>query len=127
MKRFSFSQRVPPFSPCGRRCLSAAKADEGCSSLAELRSGQHLSSGLAYALLRLGHLLPHGKKGTRAFPRSQISDGDPKAGHNGRLFVSFNVSSTIAVFTCCTDSCGSSTPLTNSASDFRSGVTTFRM
>ncbi len=23
-----------PFSPCGRRCLSAAKADEGCSSLA---------------------------------------------------------------------------------------------
>ena len=68
-----------------------------------------------------------GEKGTRAFPRSQISDGDPKAGHNGRLFVSFNVSSTMAVFTCCTDSCGSSTPLTNSASDFRSGVTTFRI
>ncbi len=45
----------------------------------------------------------------------------------GSAPVSFSVSSTIAVFTCCTDSCGKSTPLTNSDSDFRSGVTTFRM
>lgn len=41
--------------------------------------------------------------------------------------VSLSVSSTMAVFTCWTASCGSNSPLTNSDRAFRFGVTTFRM
>ena len=37
------NEAVPPSPRCGRRCLSAAKADEGCSSLAALRSGSTTS------------------------------------------------------------------------------------
>lgn len=75
--------------------------------------------------LKTDHLLPgldvfmrcNGIEAALPLPLPQI----------GNAPVSFSVSSTIAVFTCCTDSCGSKTPLTNSDNDLRSGVTTFRM
>src|SRR5690606_24294770 len=76
-------------------------------------------------------LLPQERRDGRLHLKVRPGSGPSGPGRHSALIgsepVSFSVSSTIAVLTCCTDSCGRSTPLTKSDRDFRSGVTTFNM